>query len=126
MNVEYKRNRERRLDSLDWAREAPIQQMRLMQTCQTVHSPVTPLLGWVGGSVSVKKANQLLIPSLSIKAAPRKQSERRREKRRGDSLPCCSSGIPMAFFLLLFRPFRLLRGRKSPSPPTPSLGLLGQ
>ena len=40
----------------------------------------------VGGSVSVKKANQLLIPSLSIKATARKQSEEGEEERRLSAL----------------------------------------
>ena len=45
-------------------------------------SPLTSHTTGVGGSVSVKKANQLLIPSLSIKATARKQSEEGEEKRR--------------------------------------------
>ena len=63
---------------------APIQQMRLMQTCQT-ESTHCQSVSQCGGQC--EKANQLLIPSLSIKA--RKQSHE--EAARPSGIPMLSS-----------------------------------
>ena len=122
MNVEYKRNRERRLDSRlglvgqGGAHTANEADADMSDSPLTSHTSTG-----VGGSVSVKKANQLLIPSLSIMAPARKQSERGREKEREEETLCpaarleyqwlsffCSSSDPSDSFGAENRPLLLL------------------